>query len=318
MIAKKELSAQQVVSYLMDFEDHFTSHKFNNLYWTGFEKFINDEDPSPECYRKVSKVVGTSNGHLDQAHQSDEEADAPEPLLPGTLSEDSELLDPSTELVDVTCEDELTLEFGPTGRVKLSANQISDYQNRGSLLEHVSVWEFITRVEKTSKAAAKRKHREALNNDEVDPDDELDILEEDMNKTVDVETYGTQGTPVPIDVDPVQSLEETPEEFDGDILSYYGRTRPKVELNILHIEASTHILRVCSPRLRRVPVPIGPALPRRDMPDLIQKYARLMLILFKPWRHACDLRDTGQTWEDAYLKFREDCSQSVLEAIDNI
>ncbi|KAJ7649265.1 hypothetical protein B0H17DRAFT_1163738 [Mycena rosella] len=44
--------SQQVVSYLMDFEDHFTSHKFNNLYWTGFEKFINEEDPSPECYRK--------------------------------------------------------------------------------------------------------------------------------------------------------------------------------------------------------------------------------------------------------------------------
>ncbi|KAJ7748830.1 hypothetical protein DFH07DRAFT_694802, partial [Mycena maculata] len=50
MIAKQELSSQQVVSYLMDFEDHFTSHKFNNLYWTGFESFINEEDPSPECY----------------------------------------------------------------------------------------------------------------------------------------------------------------------------------------------------------------------------------------------------------------------------
>jgi hypothetical protein len=33
----------------MDFENHFTS-KFTNLYWTGFEKFINNEDPSPECY----------------------------------------------------------------------------------------------------------------------------------------------------------------------------------------------------------------------------------------------------------------------------
>ncbi|KAJ7504078.1 hypothetical protein B0H11DRAFT_1710402, partial [Mycena galericulata] len=37
MIAKQELSAQQVVSYLMDFGDHYTSHKFDNLYWTGFE-----------------------------------------------------------------------------------------------------------------------------------------------------------------------------------------------------------------------------------------------------------------------------------------
>lgn len=52
MISHQELSAQQVCSYLMDYEDHFTSHKYNNLYWTSFEKLINDEDPSPECYSK--------------------------------------------------------------------------------------------------------------------------------------------------------------------------------------------------------------------------------------------------------------------------
>ncbi|KAJ7645309.1 hypothetical protein B0H17DRAFT_1163871 [Mycena rosella] len=56
MIAKQELSAQHVVSYLMDYEDHFTSHKFSSLYWTGFEKFINDEDPSPECYRSRVEI----------------------------------------------------------------------------------------------------------------------------------------------------------------------------------------------------------------------------------------------------------------------
>ncbi|KAJ7489721.1 hypothetical protein B0H11DRAFT_1691528, partial [Mycena galericulata] len=67
-----------------------------------------------------------------------------------------------------------------------------------------------------------------------------------------------------------------------------------------------------------VPVPIGPALPRRDMDDLKPKHARLMLILFKPWRHANDLREEGQSWEDAYLQFRSDCSSFVLEAIDNI
>ncbi|KAJ6562051.1 hypothetical protein B0H19DRAFT_1210051 [Mycena capillaripes] len=57
MIAKQELSAQQVVSYLMDYEDHFTSHKFNNLYWTSFEKFIDEEDPSPECYQHKTMML---------------------------------------------------------------------------------------------------------------------------------------------------------------------------------------------------------------------------------------------------------------------
>ncbi|KAJ7779029.1 hypothetical protein B0H16DRAFT_1207500, partial [Mycena metata] len=50
LISKQELSAQQVVSYLMDFEDHFTDHQYVNLFWTSFEGFINTEDPSPECY----------------------------------------------------------------------------------------------------------------------------------------------------------------------------------------------------------------------------------------------------------------------------
>ncbi|KAJ7715908.1 hypothetical protein DFH07DRAFT_695831, partial [Mycena maculata] len=67
-----------------------------------------------------------------------------------------------------------------------------------------------------------------------------------------------------------------------------------------------------------VPVPIGPAMPRRDVKDLKQKHARLMLILFKPWRHASDLRSEGQSWHDTYLLFRDKCSQFVQDAIDNI
>ncbi|KAF8190980.1 hypothetical protein K438DRAFT_1471800, partial [Mycena galopus ATCC 62051] len=50
MISQQELSAQQVASYLLDFQDHFTSHSYRNLYWTAFEAFIDKELPSPECY----------------------------------------------------------------------------------------------------------------------------------------------------------------------------------------------------------------------------------------------------------------------------
>ena len=32
LISHRELSAQQVASYLMGYEDHFTSHRFSNLY----------------------------------------------------------------------------------------------------------------------------------------------------------------------------------------------------------------------------------------------------------------------------------------------
>ncbi|KAG2368149.1 hypothetical protein BDR07DRAFT_1448479 [Suillus spraguei] len=40
MISHQELSAQQVCPYLMDFEDHFTSHEYRSLYWTNFESFV--------------------------------------------------------------------------------------------------------------------------------------------------------------------------------------------------------------------------------------------------------------------------------------
>ena len=49
MISHQELSAQQVCSYLLDFEDHFASHQFANLFWIAFEKIVEHTDPSPEC-----------------------------------------------------------------------------------------------------------------------------------------------------------------------------------------------------------------------------------------------------------------------------
>jgi hypothetical protein len=43
MILQQEYSAQQVCSSLMDFEDHFTSHSYQKLYWTSFESFLNQQ-----------------------------------------------------------------------------------------------------------------------------------------------------------------------------------------------------------------------------------------------------------------------------------
>ena len=48
LISHQELSAQKVASYLMDFEDHFTSHQFRNLYWRSMETFIDREEHENE------------------------------------------------------------------------------------------------------------------------------------------------------------------------------------------------------------------------------------------------------------------------------
>ncbi|KAG1859906.1 hypothetical protein C8R48DRAFT_714127 [Suillus tomentosus] len=51
MISHQELSAQQVSSYLLDFGDHYTSHQFQNLFWTSFEKYFEEMLPGFRCAR---------------------------------------------------------------------------------------------------------------------------------------------------------------------------------------------------------------------------------------------------------------------------
>ncbi|KAJ7732242.1 hypothetical protein DFH07DRAFT_755338, partial [Mycena maculata] len=94
--------------------------------------------------------------------------------------------------------------------------------------------------------------------------------------------------------------------------------RPRIPLLDGHDQEATHILRVRSVDNALVPVPIGPSIPRRDKPDAYARYCRLMLIFFKPWRHAKDLRSEGQTWEDAFKLFLPNCPESVKQKMDNM
>ncbi|KAJ7120756.1 hypothetical protein C8R43DRAFT_900498, partial [Mycena crocata] len=94
--------------------------------------------------------------------------------------------------------------------------------------------------------------------------------------------------------------------------------RPRVPLLNGHDQEKSHILRVRTPNDALVPVPIGPGIPRRDKPEVYARYCRLMLIFFRPWRHATDLRSEGQSWEDAFKSFFSSCSSFVKSKMDNM
>ncbi|KAJ7765891.1 hypothetical protein DFH07DRAFT_737424, partial [Mycena maculata] len=95
--------------------------------------------------------------------------------------------------------------------------------------------------------------------------------------------------------------------------------RPRIPLLNGHDQEKTHILRVRSPDDALVPVPIGPGIPRRDKPEVYARYCRLMLmIFFKPWRRATDLRTRGQSWEDAFTLFTLTCSPEIKCKMDNM
>ncbi|KAJ6556239.1 hypothetical protein B0H19DRAFT_994488, partial [Mycena capillaripes] len=126
MISQQELSAQQVASYLMDFEDHFTSHAYRNFYWTSFESFINKELKSPEY------------------HFDDDEQD--------NIFFLNDLAEPTNINDGVDDDQEIRVEVDTTGNLVTMGSQIADYQQRGDELSNVSVWDFISRVDKVKKS----------------------------------------------------------------------------------------------------------------------------------------------------------------------
>ncbi|KAJ7207626.1 hypothetical protein GGX14DRAFT_366088 [Mycena pura] len=175
MISQQELSAQQVASYLLDFEDHFTSHSFRNFYWTSFENFINKDEPSPECYK------------IQPSDESEGEDDLqPEPFLNDLIdvSDDAEITENGEG------NEEIRVAFDGSGNLVRMGNQLSDYQKRGNGLDNLTVWDFISRVDKVSKSSDRRSHKSTDENmdDHIEPmeifDDDAaedDELEDDSN-----------------------------------------------------------------------------------------------------------------------------------------
>ncbi|KAJ3850144.1 hypothetical protein EV368DRAFT_45910, partial [Lentinula lateritia] len=113
-------------------------------------------------------------------------------------------------------------------------------------------------------------------------------------------------------------LDETITKSLNEILDSENHTRPKFCFTVDHPEYDSHLYVIDNPKKRRVPVPIGPAIPRRDRIEARPRYCRLMLMFFKPWRTGLDLRETEQSWEDAFNVFIESCSDRMKDIMENM
>ena len=143
LISHQEMSAQQVVSYLMDLEDHFTSHRFMNIVWLSFEAFVNKGQPSPECY------PNRPNDDQLQPQGDIERTD---------VDDVSETQAPSHQLYD----SEITIQTTAEGSVVPKVSAVEDYVHHGPLLADLSVWDYFSRIEKTRKSADRQKHRKRV------------------------------------------------------------------------------------------------------------------------------------------------------------
>ncbi|KAI9067030.1 hypothetical protein FKP32DRAFT_1532147, partial [Trametes sanguinea] len=61
----------------------------------------------------------------------------------------------------------------------------------------------------------------------------------------------------------------------------------------------------------------GPPIPRRDRTIDKERHARLMLILFKPWREPRDLITTGSSWEEAFQQTVDDLDERFHQIMNN-
>jgi hypothetical protein len=294
LVSHQELSAQQVASYLMDLEDHFTSHTFRPLYWTAFERQIESEWPSPECYEKPTSASTEEYNTTQVPNNSSDEGESADHISPSVElngEQQSGSRSESTALDDT----EICISLDDKGKLHASIDPVTDYRLRGHELDDVCVWDFIARTKKVTKKSVESKLKERF---------EAGDNEEDNDESSDDEDEGDDN--------------KIPSE---NIWTSIRRARPKVPFlqePEMHNQCDTHLIYVNHPDRRCVPVSSGPGLPRRDRAETYLRYCRLMLILFKPWRTVSDLRCSTQSWEEAFNKFITLCPIEYKLKMDNM
>lgn len=279
LISHQELSAQQVASYLMGYEDHFTSHQFNCLYWASFERFIDRQDTDKFCNNMVDGNIDTEieedGADLDRSAEESEQC--------GRGREASEADD---DVLADDDEEEVSFHVDERGNVAVLADQVSDYTMRPRELEDLSLWEFVAKAEKVYV----RRSAAVENDDEISDSDVEEV--------------------------PPNEQESENETRNENMSKPSGRAKEKYRFMSGHKEYNRKQVRLHNRHV--VPVPIGPSMPRRDQTDAYPRYCRLMLILFKPWRTLLDLRDGSQSWESMFQPFVLTLNNECRGIIDNM
>jgi len=67
LLAKQELSAQQVSFFLLDYNAKFTSHSFQNLYWPSFKHYVHQlEHEDNDTQYNIENQLYDCSVNIDQ------------------------------------------------------------------------------------------------------------------------------------------------------------------------------------------------------------------------------------------------------------
>ena len=148
MLGQQELSGQQVASYLVDLEDHFSSHDFQPMYWTSYECIVNKmfpithPEPSSHCVERASE------DEVEQTTTNDDSND-----IDNDMEDDANTFD-SFRNDDSHMED-IVVSANSAGELQIRTPYIQDYLLRGADLKSMNVWEYTSLIQKVSKKRAR-------------------------------------------------------------------------------------------------------------------------------------------------------------------
>ncbi|KAE8243843.1 hypothetical protein A4X13_0g6923 [Tilletia indica] len=170
-----------------------------------------------------------------------------------------------------------------------------DYAWRNYALKKLCFWDFL------SMYVRKRKPKKP---------DAFDAMDAEESQTEDLQ----HGVSLPTDgVDQAPGQEDP--EGDGEDVDTSGLF---LAFRSGHVHARSHGLKRRKQQV--VPVLIGPAIPRRDREEDLEKYHATMLLLFKPWEMSDQiaLKLDEETWEQAFATFRGSVDSRIRKLMENM
>ncbi|KAG1747191.1 uncharacterized protein EDB91DRAFT_1245635 [Suillus paluster] len=208
----------------MDFEDHFTSHEYRNLYWTNFENFVEECNLSPECNQPSDTMKVTDNNENDTEKtmdSADKDSDLQQKNVEGSLDDDE-------IYVEQLQNDKIRIDSDNFGNLVPKAAQVMDYLHRDKKFNNICVWDFVAQVDKV-KNNRKSKKLQADDIDSDDDDDDEDDLEEAMNNNEFNKNLHIEESPMTL----AETRQPLPKQ---DIPQSHSKTRPFGELQAGHYE----------------------------------------------------------------------------------
>lgn len=292
MISRQELSHQQVMSYLVGGGDVYTSHTFRVLHWGSFDRLFRKFAGTP----KVGSADGVALGDPDIT-MLDVSEDAEIPMEVDALGLDPDVgVAPNVVPVVEAVEEEFPID----------AADDEDLPDSEMTVDGVPEESFVLTLEKNGSISATNQKQDYIYR-------ALDPVFEGMS------LYEFVGTTDKEKIPSRDNADASEAGAQGGAGWRRGRApEPRGRFSSdVHTQYNTH-------RLRRrtvwtVPVILGERVPRQDRePEEKEAWARMMLILFVPWRRPEDLRDVGETWTNVFERQQDRISNTQMEIIHNM